>query len=184
MNDGVVRSGTFDYLLDLQEIADLAGVGANAVSNWMHRLSDFPTPAIDKGVRRAHLWYRSDILVWLRETGRMDAQGNPVAAPTGVAGMERRSARRQNQKTEQVQMLGLATSITEIMERDSTGVFAGVLTVVDFEVIETSTGVWCPYEGGFFDDSQDLNNHFGYDCEESEWHERATMVVYSEGARK
>jgi predicted DNA-binding transcriptional regulator AlpA len=51
------------------EIAELAGVGISAVSNWRKRYGEFPEPVMDRP--GATLFNRAEVTRWLRATGRI-----------------------------------------------------------------------------------------------------------------
>jgi phage terminase Nu1 subunit (DNA packaging protein) len=50
------------------EIAELAGVGISAVSQWRKRYASFPQPVLDRP--GATLFNRAAVTRWLRSTGR------------------------------------------------------------------------------------------------------------------
>ena len=59
-------------LLGIPEIADIAGVGRNAVSNWRKRHSDFPTPAVE--TPSGLLFDVGAVERWLIENGKISTR--------------------------------------------------------------------------------------------------------------
>lgn len=59
-------------LLGIPEIADIAGVGRNAVSNWRKRHSDFPTPAVE--TPSGLLFDVGSVERWLIENGKISTR--------------------------------------------------------------------------------------------------------------
>lgn len=57
-------------LVTLGDIADLTGHPLMTVRTWTHRYDDFPTPWKTGRHGEPHLYLRSDVEAWLRETGR------------------------------------------------------------------------------------------------------------------
>jgi chromosome partitioning protein len=55
-------------LLGTSEVADLAGVSRQAVANWRVRNLGFPEPIVE--LQCGPVFWRSDVLSWLRATGR------------------------------------------------------------------------------------------------------------------
>ena len=53
----------------LAEIAEIAGVGASAVSNWRARHSDFPKPIAV--IYSVEIFSLPQALKWLEKTGRL-----------------------------------------------------------------------------------------------------------------
>lgn len=61
-------------LMGIQEIAELAGVSAQAVANWVKRKVDFPAPLAQ--LASGSVWNGTDIRLWLSEqTGPASARG-------------------------------------------------------------------------------------------------------------
>lgn len=56
-------------LIGLPDIAEIAGVRRNAVSNWRKRHSDFPTPVVD--TPSGQLFDAGDVETWLIENGKI-----------------------------------------------------------------------------------------------------------------
>ena len=56
-----------DQLMGLQEIAELLEVKQQTARMWRYR-KRLPDPAADLSM--GPVWYRSQIVVWARETGR------------------------------------------------------------------------------------------------------------------
>ena len=72
-----------DHIVTAEDIAlRLLGSAAKygQISQWRKRHADFPTPI--KATARAIIWDWSDIEVWARATGRLDAKGQPVRPST------------------------------------------------------------------------------------------------------
>lgn len=65
-----------ESLVTATEVAQLAGVGRAAVSNWRRRYADFPEPVGGAGASPAFRY--ADVERWLREQGRLKA--SPVDA--------------------------------------------------------------------------------------------------------
>lgn len=65
-----ISSSVERSLLNVTQIADLAGVGASAVSNWRNRFDDFPKPV--EGVPGGRdLFDLGEVERWLRDRGRL-----------------------------------------------------------------------------------------------------------------
>lgn len=60
-----------ESLVTATEVAELAGVGRAAVSNWRRRYADFPEPVDGAGASPAFRY--ADVERWLREQGRLTA---------------------------------------------------------------------------------------------------------------
>jgi hypothetical protein len=65
--------------VDLDDLIDARGVAAelvlrhpNTVSQYQHRYSDMPQPALDLGERRVKLWLRPEIAAW---AAKLQAEG-------------------------------------------------------------------------------------------------------------
>lgn len=65
--------------VDIDDLIDARGVAAelglthpNTVSQYQHRYSDMPQPALDLGERRVKLWLRSEIAAW---AAKLEAEG-------------------------------------------------------------------------------------------------------------
>ncbi len=65
--------------VDIDDLIDARGVAAelglthpNTVSQYQHRYSDMPLPALDLGERRVKLWLRSEIKAW---AAKLEAEG-------------------------------------------------------------------------------------------------------------
>ena len=54
--------------ISLKDIAELAGVGRSAVSNWRARNSDFPAP-VEGSPERRPLFHFSEMISWLESQG-------------------------------------------------------------------------------------------------------------------
>lgn len=56
-----------DDLVDAHEVAELLGLAhANSVYLYQRRYPDMPRPVVDRGPRRAKLWLRSEVEVWIQ----------------------------------------------------------------------------------------------------------------------
>jgi len=62
-------------LVGVTEIAEMAGVKRNVVSNWINRWDDFPTPVVTLAMGSA--WYKPDIDRWLDEPRRVIIMRSP-----------------------------------------------------------------------------------------------------------
>ena len=60
-----------DATVTLSQIAELAGYGASAVSNWRKRFDDFPRPVETAGGGR-DLYLLAEVEEWLRAHDRLD----------------------------------------------------------------------------------------------------------------
>lgn len=65
--------------VDIDDFIDARGVAVelrlahpNTVSQYQHRYSDMPRPALDLGERRVKLWLRSEITAW---AAKLEAEG-------------------------------------------------------------------------------------------------------------
>jgi predicted DNA-binding transcriptional regulator AlpA len=58
-----------ENMIGLIEIAEVAGVGAPAVSNWRERHEDFPKPIVE--VSGTPIFDFREIHAWLERTGRL-----------------------------------------------------------------------------------------------------------------
>ena len=61
-------------LVVTKDIAEMVGVGANAVSNWRHRYPDFPAPVIELAGGEIPVYSRKAVAAWLYTTGRFTAE--------------------------------------------------------------------------------------------------------------
>ena len=57
-----------DEMVGQNEIADYAGVSPSTVRKWKQRYDDFPEPVARLAI--GPVWLLSDVVGWLRETGR------------------------------------------------------------------------------------------------------------------
>jgi predicted DNA-binding transcriptional regulator AlpA len=62
---------------------------ATTVNLWKSRHGDFPAPI--KATARAIIWDWSDIEVWARSTGRLDADGKPTRPTTDPTQKKKRA---------------------------------------------------------------------------------------------
>lgn len=54
-----------ENLIDAHEVAEILGLsGPRAVSVYSARYVDMPKPVIDRGEKRAKLWWRPDVIAW------------------------------------------------------------------------------------------------------------------------
>lgn len=68
----MTQTGTYDHLVDRNEIAFLLDVVPTAVSNYVARTNDkhppFPEPEISRSKGRFRLWNIADVEEWHRST--------------------------------------------------------------------------------------------------------------------
>lgn len=61
------RQVDIDDLIDAHDVAALIGLSQpNNVHLYQRRYPDMPRPVLDRGGRRAKLWLRSELRVWLQ----------------------------------------------------------------------------------------------------------------------
>jgi hypothetical protein len=67
----VGRKVDLDDLMDAGDVADLLGLShRNAVSVYQHRFPEMPRPVFVRSNGKVLLWLRTEMVAWLRETGR------------------------------------------------------------------------------------------------------------------
>ena len=74
------RSSAPSVLINASEIAEIAGVGPSAVSNWKRRHSDFPAE-VEPG-----LFDRAEVIAWLEDTGK-DVNLEPESIDSVIWGL-------------------------------------------------------------------------------------------------
>jgi glutathione-regulated potassium-efflux system ancillary protein KefG len=60
-----------DDLVDAHAVAELLGLAQRtSVSVYQQRYVDMPRPVIDLGTGRPRLWLRSELVSWMKRSGR------------------------------------------------------------------------------------------------------------------
>lgn len=68
---GVTRKVDLEDLMDASGVAELLGLShRNTVSAYQKRYPDMPRPVVDMGSGRCKMWLRSEILAWMKTSGR------------------------------------------------------------------------------------------------------------------
>ncbi|MFI5621541.1 hypothetical protein [Streptomyces sp. NPDC051567] len=73
-------------LVELGEVARIAGVGRVAVTSWRRRLPGFPPPVAGQGTGVRPVFERRAVVAWLLAAGRLAVPGAPGTASLRVSG--------------------------------------------------------------------------------------------------